>query len=104
MALRVKVCRTDDVAPGQMRGFVVEGVAVPILVANVGGELRAASGMCPHEDVLLLGGTLAGGAVTCPGHAYEFDLATGRCSHDAALVLPCYRVTIVGDDVYVDLV
>lgn len=41
MALRVAVCRTDDVAPGEMNTFEVDGMDVPILVSNVGGQFRA---------------------------------------------------------------
>ena len=104
MALRVRVCRTSDVPPGQMRGFRVAGVDVPILVAHVGGVYLASTSMCPHEDVALTDGDLDGTRVTCPGHAYEFDLATGRCSHDPSLILRRYRVEVVGDELFVDLV
>ncbi len=39
----------------------------------------------------------------CPAHSYTFDLRTGRCRHDATLELRRYKVTVTGDDVYVDL-
>jgi nitrite reductase/ring-hydroxylating ferredoxin subunit len=104
MAMRVRVCRVDEVAPGEMKGFEVQPVAVPILVANVDGRLYACSSMCPHEDVSLLGGGLSGTRVTCPGHAYEFDLATGRCGHDRALMLFRYETEVVDDELYVDIV
>jgi nitrite reductase/ring-hydroxylating ferredoxin subunit len=54
MALRVRVCRADEVPPGSAHGFAVTGVAWPIMVANVGGVLYAATSRCPHEDVSLL--------------------------------------------------
>ena len=104
MALRVKVCRAADVAPGQTRGFTVPGVSVPILVANIDGRYLAASSMCPHEDVSLLGGKRKHTRIICPGHGYRFDLETGACSHDPNLRLPCYRVTLLGDDLFVDLI
>ena len=104
MALRVRVCRLDEVAPGETKGFQVAGVTVPILVANVDGTYLASTSMCPHEDVSLLGGKRKDTRVICPGHGYRFDLRTGACSHDPKLRLACYRVTIVGDDLYVDLV
>jgi nitrite reductase/ring-hydroxylating ferredoxin subunit len=103
-ALRVRVCRTDDVGPGEMKGFAVAGVAMPILVANIDGTLLATSSVCPHEDVSLLGGDLVGCRLTCPGHAYEFDLATGACTHDRQLTLPRYATTVIAGDLYVDLV
>jgi nitrite reductase/ring-hydroxylating ferredoxin subunit len=87
-----------------MRGFRVAGVTWPILVASVDGELIATASVCPHEDVSLLDGSLDAGHITCPGHAYEFELRTGRCVHDARLVLRRYKLTVVGSDVYVDLI
>ena len=104
MALRVKVCRADQVGPGELKGFKVEGVSVPIMVANVDGDLLAATSMCPHDDVSLLRGRHQGSRVMCPGHGYQFDMRSGSCSHDPNLRLQRYRVSVVDGDVYVDLV
>ena len=104
MAMRVKICRTDEVAPGETKGFSVDGVEVPILVANIDGIHVATSSMCPHEDVSLLDGDREGELITCPGHAYEFHLVTGECTHDPDLALCRYRVSIIGDDLFVDLI
>jgi nitrite reductase/ring-hydroxylating ferredoxin subunit len=101
--LRVRVCRADEVPVGETRAFPVAGFADPVLIANIDGRLLAASSMCPHEEVSLMGGLRTGTRIVCPGHAYEFDLATGRCSHDPSLRLPCYRVTVDGDDLYIQL-
>jgi len=101
--MRVRVCPADEVAPGQMKGFAVDSIEWPVLVANVDGVLHATSSVCPHEDVSLLEGALAAGCITCPGHAYEFDLASGRCAHDSALTLFRFKTTIVDGDLYVEL-
>ena len=79
------------------------GVTWPVLVTRVDGELVAVPGVCPHEDVALAGGDLRGAAIVCPGHGYEFDLRTGRCTHDPGLELRRYPITLVGDEVWVDL-
>jgi nitrite reductase/ring-hydroxylating ferredoxin subunit len=89
---------------GELRGFAVPGVVWPVMVTRLDGEIVASTSVCPHEDVLLLDGTLRRGIVTCPGHAYELDLRTGRCLHDARLTLRRYRVTLVDDEVWIDLV
>lgn len=104
MALKLRVCRVDEVLPGEVRGFDVDGVAVPVLVANVDGTLYASTSMCPHEDVSLIDGAHIGAKLICPGHAYEFDLRTGACSHDPKLRLHCYRVSVVDDVLYVDII
>ena len=103
MAMRVRVCWLADVVDGELRAFRVDGVTWPVIVTRVDGELFAAPGVCPHEDVELGDGELDGATVTCPGHGYMFDLRTGRCRHDPGLELRRYPITLVGDEVWVDL-
>ena len=98
----VRVCRVADVPVGWMRAFRVTGLGVPVLVADLGaGRYAASSGICPHEDVMLEGGDLEAGRVTCPGHGYEFDLETGRCAHDPALRLRRFPLQLVGDEIHI---
>jgi 3-phenylpropionate/trans-cinnamate dioxygenase ferredoxin component len=104
MAIRVRVCRADEVPPGGRRAVRVEGVAWPVLVADLDGEIVVTAGVCPHEDVDLTGGDLERGVLTCPGHGYQFDLRTGRCGHDPHLELRRYRVTVEGGEIWIDLV
>jgi len=104
MALRVRVCRADEVAPGETRVFAVPGVDIPLLIANLDRPYLATTSMCPHEDVSLLRGKRRGTQVICPGHGYRFDLETGACSHDPNLILRCYRITLAAGELYVDLV
>lgn len=103
MALRVKVCTLADVPDNEMRAFQVKGVTWPVIVTRVDGELFACPGVCPHEDVALWNGELTGTVITCPGHAYDFDLRTGTCKHDRELELRRYKITLVGNEVWVDL-
>ena len=104
MALRVRVCRIDEVPAGEVRGFDVEGVTFPVLVANIDGVFYASTSMCPHEEVSLLGGHNVGTVLICPGHAYEFDLRDGSCGHDVNLRLHCYQVSIEADELFVDII
>jgi nitrite reductase/ring-hydroxylating ferredoxin subunit len=103
MALRVLVCRLAEVARGELRAFAVTGVTWPVIVTYVDDALVAVPGVCPHEDVALWDGHLEGDAIVCPGHGYRFDLHTGRCKHDAGLELRRYPITVVGDEIWVDL-
>ena len=103
MALRVRVCRLADVVPGELRAFAVAGVTWPVIVTYAESELVAVPGVCPHEDVPLAEGELDGTQLICHGHVYGFDLRTGACTHDKTLTLRRYPITVVGDDVFVDL-
>ena len=103
MALRVRVCRVDEIVRDDIRAFRVTGVTWPVIVTYLEDQIVATAGVCPHEDVALADGYLDGDVLVCPGHGYGFDLATGKCKHDASLVLRRYAVTVVGDEVWVDL-
>ena len=102
MALRVRVCSIGDI-DDDLRAFSVHGVTWPVIVTRVDGALVACAGVCPHEDVGLVDGELEGASIICPGHGYAFDLRTGRCKHDPGLELRRYPITLVDDDVFVDL-
>ena len=103
MALRVRVCTLDDVADGALRAFAVPGVTWPVIVTRIDGDLVAFPGVCPHEDVALADGELRYGEIVCAAHGYRFDIQTGRCAGHPELTLRRYPVTIVGDEVWVDL-
>ncbi len=103
MALQVRVCKLVDIVDNQLRAFKVKGVTWPVLVTRVDGEILATAGVCPHEDVELVDGDLEGTVVTCPGHSYELDMKTGQCIHDRTLTLRRYKTTIVGHELWVDL-
>lgn len=103
MALRVRVCALAEVADGELRAFPVAGVIWPVIVTRIDGALVAVPGVCPHEDVALWEGEIAGHAIVCPGHGYAFDVRTGRCKHAPALELRRYPITQIGDEVWVDL-
>lgn len=104
MALRVRVCRLDEVAAGELRGFVVDGVTWPVMVTRLDGSIVAFPGVCPHDDVpLAVYGVLEAPAVVCRVHGYRFDLTTGRCEHAPGLHLRRYKITVTGEDVWVDL-
>ncbi|HVV82479.1 MAG TPA: Rieske 2Fe-2S domain-containing protein [Kofleriaceae bacterium] len=102
--LRARLCRVDEVPVGAVAAFPVPGLTWPVLATRLDGEIVATAGVCPHEDVGLADGDLDGGCLTCPGHGYVFDLRTGACAHDARLHLRRYKVSVVGDDVWIDLV
>ncbi|MBL8955512.1 MAG: Rieske (2Fe-2S) protein, partial [Myxococcaceae bacterium] len=51
---------------GEMRGYPVGKRNV--LIACVGGKVKALDDWCNHAGCLLSGGTLEGNQVTCPCH------------------------------------
>jgi nitrite reductase/ring-hydroxylating ferredoxin subunit len=44
----------------------------------VGADVLCTQAFCPHLEGPLFQGSVADGCVTCPWHAWRFDLRTGR--------------------------
>jgi 3-phenylpropionate/trans-cinnamate dioxygenase ferredoxin subunit len=61
---------------GELRGYPVGKRNV--LVACVGGKVKALDDWCNHAGCLLSGGTLDGNTVVCPCHEVGFDLDSGK--------------------------
>ena len=72
-------------------------------ICNAGGEIRALSGVCPHEGGPLGQGTLIQGMIVCPWHMWEFDSRNGACLVDERLGVPAYGVKIEDTSILVDL-
>lgn len=102
--LRARLARLDELEAGTLRAFAVPGVTWPILAGVIDGEVVATAGVCPHEDVSLADGDLDGACLTCPGHGYRFDVLTGRCAHDPALVLRRYPAAVIDGEVWIELI
>ena len=99
----VKVAVAAEIPEGQ--GVLVEAEGgVPVAVYNAGGGcFHAMSPLCPHEDGPLAEGWLEGGAVVCPWHGFDFDLANGRCRVDEGLAIAIYGVRVRDGAVEVDI-
>jgi 3-phenylpropionate/trans-cinnamate dioxygenase ferredoxin subunit len=98
----VKVARTHEINPGQVRLIDVEGKQIAVF--NVNGEFFAIDNMCTHEAASLAEGDISGHEVTCPLHGAKFDLRTGEVlSPPAYDDVACYAVRVTGGDIEVDV-
>jgi nitrite reductase (NADH) small subunit len=77
----VRICSQSELpAEGNVREFTIDGRA--LCVARVNGEISVLDGICPHEGGPLGEGSIEGGKVVCPWHAYAFDVHTGANDED----------------------
>lgn len=86
MAEVLPLCRLEDIADGQARGFVVaaDGGALRLLVARRGGNVFGYRNACPHvgvpldwtEDRFM---TLDGTHLLCGTHGAQFRVEDGFC-------------------------
>ena len=73
------------------------------VVCNVGGELHAMDGRCPHAGGPLAEGALHGYTVVCPWHAWEFDCRTGETDFNPHIRIKTVPVQTVGGDILIGI-
>jgi nitrite reductase/ring-hydroxylating ferredoxin subunit len=74
---------------GTGRVVEIEGFRLAVFLAD--GSPRVIDDECPHAGGSLGEGILSGGEVTCPWHAFHFDVCSGRNTdglEDSVLVYP----------------
>jgi nitrite reductase/ring-hydroxylating ferredoxin subunit len=72
-----------------------------VALFNVGGEIRAYENACPHQGGPIGEGWVEDGVVTCPWHAWRFDLRTGAMTLGDFARLRRFDVRVEPDGVYV---
>lgn len=96
---KIRLGTIAEVPPGRSKTFVAHGKK--ILVANVGGELKAYENLCPH-----MGGVMRydGERLVCAWHGAQFDPRTGdgRANIAEGSKLTPMTVTVEGGVVYFD--
>ena len=83
-------------------GKTVEMEGLKVALFNVNGKFYAMADACPHRGGPLGEGFLGGSRVTCPWHAWEFDVKTGECSTMKGAKQKTYAIKIENEEVWVD--
>lgn len=102
---RVEVVPLDDLAAGELQGFMVREHQVPVLLVRVAGAgVRAYRNVCPGSMLPLHYGTLEEGEIHCPWHGCRFEAATGRpVSEEAEAPLERFPTETEGGAVWVEV-
>ena len=74
-----------------------------IVIYNVEGELYSTDNTCAHQGGPLGQGLLEGTVVTCPWHAWQFDICSGRSIFDADVKIATFPVKVEDDDILVEV-
>ena len=98
---RVRVAETGEIPAGE--GRVVDAEGRSIAVFNMDGEYYAIDNTCPHRGGPLGEGDLDGAVVSCPWHAWRWDVRTGANVNNPAVAVACYPVREDGGDLFVEL-
>lgn len=95
----VTVATTDELKPGSAKVAEVNGHAIAVF--NIDGTFYAVDNTCLHRGGPLGEGEVEGDVVTCPWHAWQFNVKTGRSVNNPAACLKTYPVQLDGHDVKV---
>jgi NAD(P)H-dependent nitrite reductase small subunit len=93
-------CAVSAVPPGT--GLQVAAGGKELAIFNVDGAFYAIDNTCPHRGGPLAEGEIEGCAVTCPWHAWTFDLKTGESLTDD-LTVARYETKVEGGSVLVGI-
>jgi nitrite reductase/ring-hydroxylating ferredoxin subunit len=106
---KVRLAKVQEIPEG---GLIVKVHGTKqVLLTQIRGTIYAMNDVCTHEGAPLHEGQLGGREgegpflLTCPWHDAQFDVTTGKVREDTpwAEDAETYRVTIEGEDIFVDL-
>lgn len=100
---RHAVCRADEIPPGQMRSFDIDGLEI-LVIHGPRGTFYAMSNECSHGEAPLDMGELHLDRceVECGVHEGRFDFTTGQPTAEPCdIALPVYPVELDGTDIVV---
>jgi nitrite reductase (NADH) small subunit len=95
------VAATDELGAGE--GRVVEVGGRTVALFNVDGDYHCIDNTCPHRGGPLGEGDLAGRVVSCPWHAWRWDVTTGANVNNPAVRVPAFPVIVEDGAVFVEL-
>jgi len=90
----IPAATTNEMPPGSRKTVVVGDREVALF--NVAGKFYAIENTCPHQGGPLGEGWLEGTVVTCPWHAWCFDLRTGQITLGEYSRVDTFEVQIEG--------
>ena len=73
-----RLVAASEVPPGEMVQVAFEDDFMEVAVANVEGTFYAFRDVCPHMMFPLSVGYLEGKNLICAGHAWKFNVPSGR--------------------------
>lgn len=96
----ITVAKVGAIPEGEGASFQVGDRLVAVF--NHNGEFKAIDDLCPHMGASLGAGYLdEEGIVTCPWHAWRFNVCTGKWADNPRLGVDTFDVRVKGDEIQV---
>jgi len=96
------VCKTSEVPQGQGRSFAVAGRVIAIFHQQ--GEFYAIDDGCPHMAASLSTGYFDDFIVTCPLHAWRFDVRDGSWCDNPRVKTRAYELRTIDDNIELKII
>lgn len=95
----IPAAKTSEILENQSK--VVEVQGKPIAIFRVQGKFYAVSHVCAHAGGPIGEGFLSEYIVTCPFHAWQYDIRDGKCVTVDGAKIDSYPVKVEKDTVFV---
>ncbi len=93
------VAKLNDLPEGTAKAYPL-GDKLVAVYHRPGGEFFAIDDFCPHMGASLAEGTVEGTVVTCPWHAWRYDICDGTWrDNPRGPGVPSYEVRVVDDEI-----
>ena len=96
-----KVAKISDIADEKSQMVEIESQIIALF--NVRGQFYAMQNACPHRGGPLVEGHMEGNIVTCPWHAWQFDIKNGECQTIKGSAQKTYPVKVEGEEIYIEV-
>lgn len=85
----------------EKKGIIVQAPdGREIALFKVDAKIYALDNECPHSGGPLGEGEVENCTVTCPWHAWQFNISTGECVNAPGLDAASIPIDIVGDSIF----
>lgn len=95
----VTVAKVGTIPEGRGDTFTVDGRLVAVF--NTGAGYHAIDDLCPHMGASLGAGQVHDDIVTCPWHAWRFNVCSGVWCDNPKVKIDRFEVRVVGDEIQV---
>ena len=93
--------KISDIDEGKSQVLNANGKEIALF--KIGGKFYAMENACSHRGGPLAEGYIEGMEVTCPWHAWAYNVSTGICSTIPDTKQPVFKVKMEGDEVFVEV-
>jgi nitrite reductase (NADH) small subunit len=94
-----RIAGMDEVTPARPKRVMVGELEVVLF--QIGDEIFAVENLCPHQQYSVFHqGVLDGYTITCPMHAWSFDVRSGKAVTGSGRIRT-FELRVVGNEILI---